>query len=214
LTKSVLESGLLREEYGHYVLDGPLPPLAIPMTLRDSLMARLDRLATVRYLAQIGAAFGRWFRYNLLRAVSGLPEDELRASLSRLVASELVFQTGTPPDAIYTFKHALVQDAAYSSLLRTARQQLHERIADALEAQFPEMMEDQPELFARHYTEAGLVEKSVLFWSKAAQRSAARSAMAEAAAQFQRDWTNWRYYRMIRRVSGGSLNCAVPWARS
>ncbi len=186
LTKSVLESGLLREEDGHYVLDGPLPPLAIPTTLRDSLTARLDRLASVRYLAQIGAAFGRWFRYTLLRAVAGLPEHDLQASLSRLVASELVFQTGTPPDAIYTFKHALVQDAAYGSLLRSTRQELHERIAAALEAQFPEMMDDQPELFARHYTEAGLVEKSVLFWTKAAQRSVARSAMAEAGAQFQK----------------------------
>jgi class 3 adenylate cyclase len=107
LTKSVLESGSLREERGHYVLDGPLPALAIPTSLHASLMARLDRLGPVRHVAQIGAAFGRWFRYTLLRTVSGLSEDELQAALNRLVASELVFQTGTPPDAVYTFKHAL-----------------------------------------------------------------------------------------------------------
>jgi predicted ATPase len=185
LTKSVLESGLLREEGDRYVLDGPLPPLAIPTSLHASLMARLDRLASVRHVAQIGAAFGRWFRYTSLRAVSGLREDELQASLARLVAAELVFQSGIPPDAVYTFKHALVQEAAYGSLLRNARRQLHGRIAEALESHFPEMMDSQPELFARHYTEAGLVEKSVFYWSKAARRSAARSAMAEAAAQFQ-----------------------------
>ncbi len=186
LTKSVLESGLLREEEDHYVLDGPLPPLAIPTSLHASLIARLDRLASVRHVAQIGAAFGRWFRYTSLRAVSGLPEDELQASLARLVASELVFQRGTPPDAIYTFKHALVQEAAYGTLLRDARQQLHGQIAEAMESHFPEMMDSQPEFFARHYVEAGLVEKSVFFWSKAARRSVARSAMEEAAAQFQK----------------------------
>src|SRR5215471_13462137 len=132
-------------------------------------MARLDRLAPVRHVAQIGAAFGRWFRYTSIRAVSGLPENELKASLARLVASELVFQNGTPPDAIYTFKHALVQEAAYGSLLRNARQRLHGQIADALEAQSPELIDGQPEFFARHYTEAGLVERSVFYWQKAAQ---------------------------------------------
>jgi predicted ATPase len=186
LTKSVLESGLLREEEGRYVLDGSLPPFAIPTSLHGSLMARLDRLASVRQVAQIGAAFGRWFRYTSLRAVAGLTEKELQTSLARLVASELVFQSGTPPDAVYTFKHALVQETAYSSLLRNTRQQLHGRIAEALETRFPELIDSQPELFARHYTEAGLVEKSVFYWSKAARRSVARSAMAEAAAQFQK----------------------------
>jgi class 3 adenylate cyclase/predicted ATPase len=186
LTKSVLESDLLHEEEGHYVLGGPVPPFAIPTSLHASLMARLDRLASVRIVAQIGAAFGRWFRYTLLRAISGLPEDELQAALARLVASELVFQSGTPPDAVYTFKHALVQEAAYGSLLRNTRQQLHGRIAEAIEAHFPELIDSQPELFARHYAEAGLIEKSVFYWSKAARRSVARSAMAEAAAQFQK----------------------------
>ena len=186
LTKSVLESGLLREEAERYVLDGALPPFAIPTTLHDSLMARLDRLASVRHVAQIGAAIGREFAYALLRAVSRLPEDELQAALARLVASELVFQRGTPPDAVYSFKHALVQDAAYGSLLRSSRQQLHAQIAEALEAHSPELMDSQPELFAQHYAEAGLVEKSVACWGKAGQRSATRSAMAEAAAQFHK----------------------------
>ena len=172
LTKSVLESGV--------------PLVGIPTSLHASLMARLDRLASARHVAQIGAAFGRWFRYTLLRAVAGLPDDELQASLARLVASELVFQSGIPPDAVYTFKHALVQEAAYGTLLRNARQQLHGRIAEALESHFPDLMENQPELFARHYTEAGLFEKTITYWGKAGHRSAARSAMAEAAAQFQK----------------------------
>jgi class 3 adenylate cyclase/predicted ATPase len=186
LTRSVLESGVLREVGDRYVLDRALPPFAIPTTLHDSLLARLDRLASVRLVAQIGAAIGRQFPYALLRTVSGLPEDELQTSLARLVASELVFQRGTPPDAVYAFKHALVQDAAHGSLLRGIRQQLHARIAEALETHSPEMMENQPELFAQHYAEAGLVEKAVAYWGKAGRRSAARSATAEAAAQLQK----------------------------
>jgi len=186
LTKSVLESGLLREDGDRYVLDRPLPPFAIPTSLHASLLARLDRLASARHIAQIGAAIGREFSYALLRTVSRLPEDDLQAGLARLVASELVFQRGTPPEAVYSFKHALVQDAAHSSLLRTARRELHSQIATALEAQSPELVDSQPELFAQHYAEAGFVQESVLYWGKAGQRSAARSAMAEAAAQFQK----------------------------
>jgi class 3 adenylate cyclase/predicted ATPase len=172
LTKNVLESGV--------------PLVGIPATLHDSLMARLDRLSSVRRLAQIGAAIGREFSYELLRVVSRLPEDELQTALARLVASELVFQRGTPSDAVYSFKHALVQDAAHSSLLRSARQQLHAHIAEALETHFPEITDGQPELLAQHYAEAGLAEKSVLYWGKAGHNSAARSAMAEASAQFQK----------------------------
>jgi TolB-like protein/class 3 adenylate cyclase/predicted ATPase len=186
LTKSILESGLLREEADRYVLDRALPPLAIPTTLRASLRARLDRLASVQHVAQIGAAIGREFAYALLRAVCRLPDDELQTSLSRLVASELVSQRGTLPDSVYSFKHALVQDAAHDSLLRNARQQLHAEVAEALEAHFPEIKENQPELLAQHYAEAGLIEKSVTCWGKAGHRSAARSAMAEAAAQYQK----------------------------
>ena len=186
VTKGVLESGLLREEADRYVLDGTLPELAIPTTLHASLLARLDRSPPARRVAQIGAAIGRQFSYALLRAVTRLPEDELQASLTRLVASELVSQRGTPPDAVYSFKHALVQDSAYGSLLRKARQQLHAQIADALEAYSLEIIENQPELLAQHYADAGVVEKSITYWGKAGQRSAARSAMAEAAAQFQK----------------------------
>jgi class 3 adenylate cyclase/predicted ATPase len=171
LTKSVLESGV--------------PGVGIPTTLHDSLMARLDRLASVRQVAQIGAAIGREFSYRLVRAVSRLSEDELQNALSKLVVSELVFQRGTPPDAVYIFKHALVQDAAQSNLLRSSRQQLHAQIAEALEAESPELMESEPEIFAQHYAAAGLAEKSAAYWGKAGRRSAARSTMAEAAAQFQ-----------------------------
>src|SRR5438552_7751904 len=121
-------------------------------------MSRLDRLASVRLVAQIGAAIGREFSFPLLHAVSRLPEDELKAALGGLVASELVFQRGTPPDAIYSFKHALVQDAAHDSLLRSARQQLHAQIAEALETHSPELTDTQPELFAQHYAQAGLAE--------------------------------------------------------
>ncbi len=186
LTKSVLESGLLRAETDRYLLDGALPPFAIPTSLYASLLARLDRPASVRLVAQTGAAIGREFPYALLRAVSGLSEDRLQAALLRLVGSELVFQRGVPPDAVYSFKHALVQDVAYGSLLRGSRRRLHARIAEALEAHSPELMETQPELFARHYAEAGLVEKSVAAWAAAGQRSAARSALAEAAAHYQK----------------------------
>ncbi len=172
LTKSVLESGV--------------PAVGIPTTLHNSLMARLDRLSSVRRVAQIGAAIGREFPYALLRTVSRISEDELRSGLDRLVASELVFQRGAPPEAIYTFKHALVQDAAHGSLLRSSRQQLHAQIAEALETQAPELIDTQPDLFAQHYAEAGLVDKAVAYWGNAGRRSAARSAMAEAAVQFQK----------------------------
>ena len=186
LTKSILESGLLREEANRYALDGALPPFAIPTSLHDLLVARLDRLASVRLLAQIGAAIGREFSYALLRDVSRLPEEELQAALARLVASELIFQRGTLPDTLYTFKHALVQEAAHSSLLRRTRQQLHAQIANSLETHSPELMDTHPELLAQHYEEAGLVEKSVSYWGKAGRRSAARSAMTEAVTQFQK----------------------------
>lgn len=185
VTKSVLEGGLLREEEDRYVLDRTLPALAIPTTLHASLLARLDRLASARLVAQTGASIGREFSYPILHAVCRLPENELQAGLARLVASELVFQRGTPPDAVYSFKHALVQDAAHGSLLRGTRQQLHAQIAEALAAQSPELMDSQPELFAQHYAEARMAKKSATYWKKAGQRSAARSALTEAAAQLQ-----------------------------
>ena len=195
LTKSVLERGLLREENDRYVLDRPLQPLAIPATLHASLLARLDRLASARHVAQIGAAIGRQFSYALLHAVSRLPEDELQAALGRLVASELVFQRGTPPDAIYSFKHALVQDAAHGSLLRNARQQLHAQIAEALENHSPEITESQPELLAQHYAEAGLVEKSVAYWGKAGHDPSPARRWRKRLRNFKRGWTSWRCCR-------------------
>ena len=137
LTKNVLESGLLIEDGDRFRLDGPLPPLAIPSTLQDSLMARLDRLATVKEIAQIGAAIGREFSYALLHAVVDRDEATLRAALAQLEESELVFRSGEPPDARYTFKHALVQDTAYESLLKSRRQILHRRIAEALRENSP-----------------------------------------------------------------------------
>jgi predicted ATPase len=180
LTKTVLESGLLRDAGDHYELLGPLPPLAIPATLHDSLLARLDRLAPVKEVAQIGAALGREFSHALLAAVDDRSEAELQAALDQLVASELVFRRGTPPEATYSFKHALVQDAAYGTLLKSRRQQLHARIAQVLEGQFPETVETQPEVLAHHCTQAGFIEKAVEYWHRAGERAARRSANIEA----------------------------------
>jgi tetratricopeptide (TPR) repeat protein len=186
LTKTVLESGLLRERDGHYTLDQPLPPVAIPTTLQASLLARLDRLASVRDVAQIGAVVGREFSYELLNAVAGLPQQRLDDALRELVRSELVFRRGEIPQAVYTFKHALVRDAAYSSLLKTRRAQLHAAIAGALESRFPELIEVEPETLAGHLTEAGLFDKAVRYWLLAGRNAAMRSANLEAIAHLQR----------------------------
>jgi TOMM system kinase/cyclase fusion protein len=180
LVKMILESGLVREEGDHYVLTGPLPPLAIPSTLHDSLMARLDRLATVKEVAQLGATLGRTFAYELLQAVSPLDEATLQQGLRQLVEAELVYQRGTPPQATYMFKHALIQETAYQSLLRSTRQQFHQRIAQVLEARFPATVETQPELLAHHYTEAGLAAQAVVYWQRAGERAVERSANVEA----------------------------------
>jgi predicted ATPase len=164
LTKMVLESGLLQEQEERYVLSGPLPPLAIPATLHDSLMARLDRLATVKGLAQLGATLGREFAYALLQAVSPWDEATLRRGLHQLVEAEFLYQRGMPPQATYVFKHALIQEAAYQSVLRSTRQRHHRRIAQVLAERFPETAETQPELLAHHYTEAGLREQVMPYW--------------------------------------------------
>ncbi|HEY7490091.1 MAG TPA: adenylate/guanylate cyclase domain-containing protein [Candidatus Tectomicrobia bacterium] len=180
LVKMILESGLVREEADHYVLTGPLPPLAIPSTLHDSLMARLDRLSAARELAQLGAVLGWEFAYELLQAVSPLAEAMLQQGLAQLVDAELIYQRGLPPRSRYVFKHALIQDAAYQSLLRSTRQQYHQHIAEVLEAQFPETVETQPELVAHHYTEAGLATYALPYWQQAGQRATERSAHVEA----------------------------------
>ena len=186
LTKTVLESGLLTDAGDRYELAGPLPPLAIPTTLHDSLMARLDRLAPVKEVAQIGAIIGREFSYQLLAAVSPLSEADLSSALDQLVQSELIFRRGNPPDATYSFKHALVQDAAYQSLLKSKRQQLHARIAEELEQGFPDLVESQPELLAQHLTEAGLAERAIPYWRRAGELAAGRSANMEAIAHLSK----------------------------
>jgi class 3 adenylate cyclase/predicted ATPase/ABC-type transport system involved in cytochrome c biogenesis ATPase subunit len=180
LTKAVLEAGILVEDAEGYRLDGPLPPLAIPETLQDSLMARLDRLAPVREIAQIGAAVGREFSYSLMRPLVGRDESALKHALAQLEQAELVFRRGEPPEAVYSFKHALVRDAAYESLLKSRRHQLHGQIARILEERFPDVVASQPEIVAHHFTEAGLVEPASDYWLKAGQQAARRSANAEA----------------------------------
>ena len=180
LTKMVLESGLLREERDCYELAGSLPPLAIPTTLHDSLMARLDRLATVKEVAQLGATLGREFSYELLRAVSPLDEVTIQHALARLVEVELFYQRGVPPRAMYIFKHALIQEAAYQSLLKSTRQRHHQQVARVLEEHFPETTETQPEVLAHHVTEAGLSEQAIPYWQRAGERAIQRSAYVEA----------------------------------
>jgi predicted ATPase/class 3 adenylate cyclase len=186
LTKTVLETGLLQERDDQYVLNRPLPSMAIPTTLHASLMARLDRLASVREVAQIGAVVGREFSYELLNTVAGLPGEKLEEALGQLVRSELIFCRGEVPQAVYTFKHALVRDAAYSGLLKSRRAALHATIADAFEQRFPEIVEAQPETLAHHLTEAGLFEKALGYWLRAGKKAAMRSANLEAIAHAQR----------------------------
>jgi predicted ATPase len=162
------------------------PGLAVPASLHASLMARLDRLGSAKEMAQTGAAIGREFSHALLAAVVHKPEAELTSALDRLIAAGLLFRQGVPPHATYLFKHALVQDAAYGTLLREPRRALHARIAETLENHFLDIAENQPEQLARHCTEAGLIEKAVSLWGKAGQRSSARSALVEAAEQLTR----------------------------
>jgi predicted ATPase len=164
----------------------PSPALAVPPSLHASLMARLDRLGSAKEVAQIGAAIGREFSHPLLVAVVHKPEAELVSTLDRLIVAGLLFRQGVPPQATYLFKHALVQDAAYGTLLREPRRALHARIAETLETQFADVTENQPELLARHCTEAGPIEKAASLWGKAGQRSVERSALVEAVAQLTR----------------------------
>ena len=168
------------------MMTAPATPLAIPTTLHASLLERLDRLAPTREVAQIGAALGRSFSHELISAVAQMPQHSLDDALEQLVNAELIFRRGMPPDAEYTFKHALVQDAAYSTLLRSRRQQIHGRIATTLENQFPDLAAAQPQLLAQHCAEAGLNEKAVGYLLKAGQQAYVRSAMTEAMAQFQK----------------------------
>jgi predicted ATPase/class 3 adenylate cyclase len=175
LTRAVLEKG------------GAEPALhEIPATLHDSLMARLDRLGPAKEVAQIASVIGREFSYELLQAVSEMPEGDLQAALARLADAELIYANGIPPDSAYTFKHALIQDAAYNALLKSKRRQVHDRVAQALEEQFPHTAEMQPELLAHHYTEAAHAALAISYWHEAGQRAAKGSASKEAAAHLSR----------------------------
>jgi predicted ATPase len=187
LVKTVLESGALRELDNEYLLRGRLPALAIPDILQGLLTARLDPLGPAKEVAQTGAALGREFSYEVIRAVADwLPEQRLQEALGSLVRSELLHCRGVPPDSVYLFKHALLQDAAHGTLLRSKRRELHARIAAVLEEHFPEVPDQQPGLLAHHYTEAGSIREAVIYWAKAGRQSAARSAMLEAEAQLRR----------------------------
>jgi class 3 adenylate cyclase/tetratricopeptide (TPR) repeat protein len=185
MTKSVLESDVLREESGAFVLAASLPNFTVPATLQASLIARLDRLAPVRAVVQTGAALGRAFSYAVLKAVTKLGDAELDPLLDQLVASELVHQRGGIPHSIYTFTHALVQDAAHETLIKSQRAQLHSRIAEVLEQEFPETPERNPDVLAYHCTEAGLWDRAINYWLKSARMALDRSAGAEAQAQVE-----------------------------
>ena len=182
LTKSILESGELKEAGDHYEYGGSARAVTIPATLRDSLMARLDRFMPVKEIAQIGAAIGREFSYELIAAVAPMPQAQLDDALAQLSASGLAFRRGTPPDAIYTFKHALVQDAAYDLLLKSRRQELHAKIARVIEQRFPNIKTTEPEVLAHHLTAAGLAEAAIPLWQAAGELALKRMALTEAIA--------------------------------
>ena len=188
LTKMVLESGLLQERAERYELTGPLPPLAIPTTLHDSLMARLDRLAAVKGLAQLGATLGREFSYELLQAVSPWDEGTLQQGLHQLVEAEFLYQRGLPPQATYLFKHALIQDAAYQSLLRSTRQRHHQRIAQVLEAAVSRPQRDPTRTPGPSLHRGGPHAQAIPYWQQAGQRASERSAYVEAIAHLIRGW--------------------------
>jgi predicted ATPase len=185
-TTMILEAGTVREAGDVTEMSATFPLHEIPATLQDLLMARLDRMASNIEVVQLGATVGREFTYELVQAVSSLPETQLEQELAKLVEAELLFQRGRPPRVRYTFKHALIQDAAYQSLLKKKRQQFHLRIADVMETQFPETCENQPELVAHHFTEAASASKAVEYWDRAGQRAIGRCAHLEAIGHLSR----------------------------
>jgi predicted ATPase len=180
LTKTILGSDILRDTGERFELTGPLSSLSIPDTLQESLMARLDRLPQVRELAQLGSVIGREFAYEMISGLSTTGETILQEGLGQLVDADLLYQRGRPPRARYTFKHALLQDAAYNSLLRRTRQQSHRQVAELLETRFPDIVEAQPELLAHHYSIAGMADEATAKWLAAGKRAARASANAEA----------------------------------
>jgi class 3 adenylate cyclase/tetratricopeptide (TPR) repeat protein len=186
VTRTVLEAGVLRESEDRYELVGPLPPGLIPATVQDSLMARIDRLGADRPVAQVAAAIGRESGFELLQAVLDMPREELTRAVKHLVNLELVFETGQPPDSTYTFRHALIQDAAYESLLRKTRQEFHGKIAEVLLDRFPDMAETKPELLARHFEGAGRTRDAIAGWMNAGQRARQSSAVRECVAHLRK----------------------------
>jgi class 3 adenylate cyclase/tetratricopeptide (TPR) repeat protein len=186
LTKAILGSGVLEARGDAYVLRGALAQLHIPATLQDSLMARLDRAPRLREVAQLGAVLGREFAYDMISALAGIEEEMLQSGLGQLVAGELLYQRGRPPRSRYLFKHALIQDAAYQSLLKRTRQQYHQRAAKLLEDRFPEVASTQPELVAHHHTEANCPTQAIAYWHRAGMAAASKSANVEATDQFRR----------------------------
>jgi predicted ATPase len=217
LTKNVAETAS-----GGTLGGADLMSLSVPATLQASLMARLDRIDNAKEVAQLGAVFGREFSHTLLTAIAGVPEPALQQGLRQLVEAGLASRRGTPPDANYTFKHTLVRDTAYGMLLRSRRRELHARAARALEDQAPELREQQPELLAYHYTEAGLAELAIAHWLRAGRRALARSAMVEAAAQLRQalqlvpelpdDPTRLRLELELQGMLGGALFVSRNWA--
>jgi predicted ATPase/class 3 adenylate cyclase len=187
LTKAIIGSGVLEVRGDSYVLRGALAQLHIPATLQDSLMARLDRVPRLlREVAQLGSVLGREFSYDMISALTGIEEPMLQSGLGQLVADELLYQRGRPPRSRYFFKHALIQEAAYQSLLKRTRQQYHQQVAKLLEDRFPEVVSVQPELVAHHYTEANCPAQAIVYWHKAGVAAASKSAKVEAVDQFRR----------------------------
>ena len=219
LTKAVLESGLLRDAGNRYVTTASPPSLAIPATLLGSLTARLDRLGSSKEIAQIGAVIGREFSYRLIAAVAKISDPSLQSAIDQLATCGLISVRGEPPDASYIFKHALVRDAAYATMVRSKRQQLHSRVADALVAGFPEVVEAQPELMALHLAQAGLIEKALEYLRKAGQRALAHSANAEAvgnlthARELPQSLSNNPALKHAAARLSGAIGLPVLWGR-
>ena len=221
LTKAVLEGDILVKSADGYRLNGPLPPLGIPTTLQDSLMARLDYLASVKDIGQIGAAIGREFSYPLMREVVGRDEQSLKNALAKLEEAELLFRRGEPPEATYTFKHVLVRDAAYESLLKSRRQQLHGRIARTMEENFPDIVVSQPEILAHHFTEANLVEPAINYWLKAGNLALGRSVNAavnhlkqglKLVASINDKTTSGKLELLLQMSLGNALRTTKGWS--
>jgi predicted ATPase len=211
LTKAILESGELKDAGDHYDYAGAARSVTIPATLRDSLMARLDRFMPVKEIAQIGAAIGREFSYELIEAVAPRTKSELDSALQQLTDSGLAFRRGMPPDAVYTFKHALVQDAAYDSLLKSRRQALHAKIARVLEEHFPATRDTEPELLAHHLTAAGQAEAAIDYWQKAGKLALKRLAVNEATCAPCSARPGWRSKAGLRPRCGPASTRRLDW---